>query len=427
MDKILIQGGIPLSGSVRAGGAKNSALPILFSTILTRGTSLIRGVPHLMDVESSLLMLRELGMHAERRSDGAIEVDENDARNSRAPYHLLRKMRASICSLGPLLARRGEAVVSQPGGCVIGVRPIDLHLKGLRLLGARIEQDHGYIEATCEHLVGTDIYLGGPFGSTVLGTANVLMAASLAEGRTVIHHAACEPEIDDLAGFLNACGARISGAGTPRVEIEGVEELRGAEYTIIPDRIEAATFLIAGVMSGGDVRVEGARSDHLMAVIDFLRCAGARVTYGDGWVRARSMGEIQPVDVTTYPFPGFPTDLQAQAMALLTVADGISVITEKIYPDRFIHIAELNRMGARIRKEGSIAIISGVKELTGAQVMASDLRASASLVLAGLAAADATEVNRIYHIDRGYERIEEKLRALGAVIKRIPSEELTFV
>lgn len=427
MDKILIQGGIPLSGAVRAGGAKNAALPVLFATILTRGISVIRRVPRLMDVESTLRMLRELGMRAERRPDGAVEVEEEDADSSKAPYDLLRKMRASICALGPLLARRGRATVSQPGGCVIGVRPINLHLKGLGALGARLVGEHGYIEASAERLTGAEIYLGGPYGSTVLGTANVLMAATLAEGRTVIHHAACEPEIEDLARFLCACGARIRGAGTPRVEVEGVEELRGVEYEIIPDRIEAATFLIAGAMAGGDVKVEGARSDHLMAVIDMLRSAGMRVTYGEDWVRIRSTGRIRPVDVTTYPYPGFPTDLQAQAMALLTLADGISVITEKVYPDRFIHIAELNRMGARIRKEGPVAIISGVPQLHGAQVMASDLRASASLVIAGLVATGLTEVNRIYHIDRGYERIEEKLRGLGALIRRVPSEQMSFV
>jgi UDP-N-acetylglucosamine 1-carboxyvinyltransferase len=335
----------------------------------------------------------------------------------------VRKMRASVCVLGPLLARRGHARVSLPGGCVFGVRPIDLHLKGLKALGARIRIDHGYIDARAEKLRGTTIYLGGAFGSTVLGTANVMMAATLAEGTTVIECAACEPEVADLAGFLNAMGAKIRGAGTPRVEIEGVAELHGVEYKVIPDRIEAGTFLIAAAMTGGDVVVEGAYPEHLSAVIDVLQQMGAQFSCENHTMRVRAEVPCTPIDVTTLPYPGFPTDLQAQMMAYLATANGMSVITEKIYPDRFIHIAELVRMGAKIRKEGPSAIISGVKKLSGAPVMASDLRASASLILAGLVATGITEVHRIYHLDRGYERIEERLAALGAMVRRESEEE----
>jgi UDP-N-acetylglucosamine 1-carboxyvinyltransferase len=343
------------------------------------------------------------------------------------------RMRASVCSLGPLLARRKKAKVSMPGGCQLGVRPVDLHLKGLAALGADIRVSHGYIEAEAKQLRGATVYLGGPFGSTVLGTANVMMAASLAKGTSVIEAAACEPEIADLARFLNAMGARISGIGTPRLVIEGVSELGDVDHTIIHDRIEAGTFLIAGAITHGDVTVKGAPMEYLAAVTDTLQQIGLRVEGDKDWVRVTTNGGFQPVDVTTLPYPGFPTDLQAQIMALLSMADGISVITEKIYPDRFIHIAELARMGAKIRKEGPSAIISGVTRLSGAPGMASDLRASACLLLAGLVAHGVTEVNRIYHLDRGYERIEERLRSLGACIRREPAvtreytEETVFV
>jgi len=423
VDKIVIQGGVPLKGTVPVRGAKNAALPILFATLLGRGRSVIKGVPYLRDINSAILILRELGMTCERRKDGAIEVEADDDSRFTVPWEQMRKMRASICALGPLLARRRRARVSQPGGCVLGVRPIDLHLKGLSALGADIRNEHGFIDARAERLRGSTVFLGGPFGSSVLGTANTLMAAVLAKGTTVIECAACEPEVADLAGFLSAMGAKIRGAGTPRMEVEGVEDLECCEYTIIPDRIEAGTFMIAAALTGGDVIIEGAKPDHLAALIDVMQQMGVQLSIEDGSIRVRSRGPANSVDVTTLPYPGYPTDLQAQIMAYLSVANGIGVITEKIYPDRFIHIAELARMGARIRKEGPSAIITGVKKLSGAQVMASDLRASASLLLAGLVASGLTEVHRIYHLDRGYERIEERLGSLGAMIRREPEEE----
>jgi UDP-N-acetylglucosamine 1-carboxyvinyltransferase len=345
-------------------------------------------------------------------------VEPVDLEPYTAPYEFVRRMRASVCTLGPLLARRKRAKVAMPGGCQIGARPVDLHLKGLAALGANIRISHGYIEAEADELRGTTMFLGGPFGSTVLGTANVMTAATLARGTTVIEAAACEPEIIDLAHFLNEMGARISGMGTPRIVIDGVEELGGADHTVIPDRIEAGTFLIAGAITRGDVVVKGAQSEFLGAVTDVLKQAGLYITAERDSIRVTTNGSFQPVDVTTLPYPGFPTDLQAQIMALLSLADGISVVTEKIYPDRFIHIAELGRMGAKIRKEGPSAIISGVKKLSGAPVVASDLRASASLLLAGLVATGTTEVHRIDHLDRGYEKIEDRLCALGALIHR---------
>ncbi len=327
-------------------------------------------------------------------------------------------MRASIGGLGPLLARRGKAKVSWPGGCVIGPRPIDLHLKGLVALGAKIRMDKGYIIASAERLVGTTIYLGGPFGSTVLGTANIMSAATLARGTTVIECAACEPEIVDLAKFLRKMGARISGAGSPTVTLKGVDRLEGARHRVIADRIEAGTFLIGAAMTGGDVTVKGANLNHLGALVDVLKQLGVEITGDTRHIRARGQAHCKPIDIVTLPYPGFPTDLQAQMMALLTRADGISVITEKIYPERFMHVPELARMGADIRKEGPSAIIHGVKRLSGAPVMASDLRASAALVLAGLVAKGTTEVLRAYHIDRGYETIEEKIRSIGGDIER---------
>jgi UDP-N-acetylglucosamine 1-carboxyvinyltransferase len=414
VDKIVIEGGVPLKGTVQVRGAKNAALPILFSTILTDRPCRIQNIPQLRDVDSALSILRELGMNCERELDDTIHVELEDSDECTAPYDQVRKMRASVCALGPLLARRGKARVSLPGGCVFGVRPIDLHLKGLRALGASIEIRHGYIEAEVDKLKGARIYLGGPFGSSVLGTANVLMAATLAEGTTVIESAACEPEIIDLANFLTKMGAQIEGLGTPTLVVHGVDELDGAEHTIIPDRIEAGTFLIAGAITRGEVIVEGANFEHLGALVDALHRAGLYINAESDMIRITANGDFRPVDVATLPYPGFPTDLQAQLMALVSLADGISVITEKVYPDRFIHIAELARMGANIRKEGSSAIVIGTESLSGAPVMASDLRASASLLLAGLVASGRTEVNRIYHVDRGYERIEERLCALGA-------------
>jgi UDP-N-acetylglucosamine 1-carboxyvinyltransferase len=397
------------------------------ATLLTDSRCVIHNVPHVTDVVTTLEILSRLGMRCERGTNGSIAVEVEDTAPHTAPYELVSQMRASVCTLGPLLARRGRARVAMPGGCQIGPRPIDLHLKGLAALGADNRIVHGDIEATAPGLQGATVYLGGPFGSTVLGTANVMMAAVLAKGTTVIEAAACEPEIVDLATFLNAMGAKICGMGTHRVVIEGVSELGGAEHTIIPDRIEAGTFLIAGAITRGDVTVRGVDTRCLGAVTDVLRRAGLHLQEGPDAVRVTTNGVFQPVDVATLPYPGFPTDLQAQIMALMCLADGISVVTEKIYPDRFIHIAELARMGAKIRKEGPSAIISGVRRLSGAPVVASDLRASASLLLAGLVATGSTEVHAIHHIDRGYERIEERLRALGAVVRREPDRALSPV
>ena len=423
MDRIVVEGGVPLEGTVKVRGAKNAALPILFGSLLSDGPCTIRNVPRLRDVESTLAILTELGVECSRADDGTISTTPLDDTAFTAPYEQVRRMRASVCTLGPLLARRKRAKVSLPGGCVFGFRPIDLHLKGLAALGADIRIAHGYVEAKAERLRGATVFLGGPFGSSVLGTANVMMAATLAEGTTVIEAAACEPEISDLAAFLRAMGARIEGAGTPRVVVEGVPALDGADYSIIADRVEAGTFLLAGAITRGDVAVENCSVTHMAAFIDVLRQAGLHLYAEDNVLRVRKNGGFRSVDVTTLPYPGFPTDLQAQTMALLTIADGISVITEKVYPDRFIHIAELERMGARIRKEGPSAIITGVSNLTGAPVMASDLRASASLVLAGLVAEGETTIRRVYHLDRGYERIEERLRQLGARIRREPDDD----
>jgi UDP-N-acetylglucosamine 1-carboxyvinyltransferase len=419
MDKLVIEGGRRLHGRVRVNGSKNDALPLLAATLLVEGKTRLHGVPHLSDIGMMVKILRELGAHVEHRPDGEVTVKVTDATRVEASYENVSTMRASVCVLGPLLARRGKAKVSLPGGCVIGVRPIDLHLKGFAALGAEIRTEHGYVIAEAKKgLRGGEIYLGGPFGSTVTGTANVLMAATLAKGTTVIENAACEPEVEDLARFLIACGAKIEGAGTHRLVVTGVESLQGAEHTVIPDRIEAGTFMCAAAMTRGDLVVENVRLDHLGALIDRLRATGATADRAEGGVRVTGPERIHPVDVTTLPYPGFPTDLQAQFMALLARAEGISVINEKIYPDRFMHVPELNRLGAQVRKEGAAAIIHGVKELHGAPVMASDLRASAALVLAGLAAKGTTEVRRVYHIDRGYERIEERLNRCGASIRR---------
>ncbi len=413
-----INGGARLRGTLRVSGAKNAALPIMAASILCEGEVILRDVPRVADVFSLSELLIKLGVDVERRADGSLRLVTRDEMNCRAEYDIVRKMRASICVLGPLLAKRHLAQVSMPGGCAIGDRPVDLHLRAMRLLGADVDLVSGDIVARAKRLRGREIFLGGPFGSTVLGTANALMAATLAEGVTVIEMAACEPEITDLANFLNKCGASISGHGTPRIVVEGVRELHGCEYTIIPDRIEAGTLMVAAAITNGELTLENCRLDHLMAFVDRLTAIGVNIEKTDKGVVVSSARRLEPVDVTTQPFPGFPTDLQAQIMALLCVADGNSVITEKIFPDRFLHVAELNRMGAHLRKEGPTVIVEGVKRLVGAPVMASDLRASAALVLAGLAARGTTKVNRIYHLDRGYERFDEKLRAVGADITR---------
>ncbi len=418
MDRFVIRGGARLRGEVDISGAKNAALPIMAACLLAEGASEIRQVPDLADISAMAELLEDLGVRV-ARDGGTMTLEVADEQQSHAQYERVRKMRASICVLGPLLARRREARVAMPGGCAIGSRPVNLHLRGLEALGARIRLDGGDIVASADRLRGAEIVLGGPFGSTVLGTANVMMAATLAQGRTLIESAACEPEIADLADFLNALGARITGAGTPRVIIEGVESLRGASHEVIPDRIEAGTFIIAGALTNGEVRLRNVRLDHLMALSEKLREVGVAVDRDDGGVVAASARRLEPADVTTQPYPGFPTDLQAQMMVLLCLADGNSAITEKIFPDRFMHVPELLRMGADIRKEGPVAIVTGVRELIGAPVMASDLRASAALVLAGLVADGTTTIQRVYHIDRGYERIEQRLRELGADIARV--------
>lgn len=421
LDKFVIEGGRKLGGEIRVGGAKNAALPILAATILCNGKSTIRGVPALRDVDTMCQILGILGMRVERNND-AITCEAEDEKKNTAPYELVNTMRASICVLGPLLAKRRSARVSHPGGCTIGVRPIDLHLKGMQSLGAKIDIEHGYIEASAKRLKGADIYLGGAYGSSVTGTENVMMASVLAEGQTVIQDAACEPEVQDLAHFLNKCGARIEGIGSKILTIRGVKELHSADYRIIPDRIEAGTYLLAAALSRGAVTVRNVRPRHLGALLHKFEEMGIEVECGRDWCRVLPRRRVKPVDVVTQPYPGFPTDLQAQIMALLCFAEGISVITEKIYPDRFMHVAELTRMGANLRKEGPSVIVQGVKNLYGAPVQASDLRAGAGLILAGLVAEGTTELLRVYHIDRGYERIEEKLNSLGAKITRVAEE-----
>lgn len=418
MGGIVIEGGRPLRGTVRISGAKNSALPILAAALLTKEASVIKNVPsRLRDVHTMVRILRSLGTKV-RVGDDRIEVKPGNLTKCTAPYSLVSTMRASICVLGPLLAHLGRAQVSLPGGCVIGPRPIELHLKGIRALGAETKIEHGYIVTRSKRLQGNEIYLGGHYGSSVLATANVMMAATLARGKTTIESAACEPELVDLADFLNKMGARIKGAGSPRIEIEGVKSLKGATHAIIPDRIETGTYMVAAAITRGDVNIDGAVSEHLTAVIDKLQQAGVQVERFPNGIRVRSSGHLKPVDVTTLPYPGFPTDMQAQMMALMSITEGISVVTEKVFPDRFLHVSELNRMGSRIFLEGPSAIVHGVERLSAAPVMASDLRASAALILAGLVADGRTHVSRVYHLDRGYERIEEKFRLLGAKITR---------
>ena len=419
MDIFRIEGPVQLSGSVTINGSKNASLPIMAAAILAGGKSVLRSVPYLSDISVFIELLGQLGCKVTRGPNGDLCIDSTVIDNTVGEYEIVRRMRASICILGPLLARCGRAEVSMPGGCAIGDRPIDIHIRGLRELGAQIHLKNGYIIAEApQGLRGRDIFLGGPFGSTVLGTANVLMAAVLAKGRTTIESSACEPEIANLANCLNEMGAKISGAGSPRLVVEGVKQLQPVEFKVIADRIEAGTFMVAAAITTGELRLQNCRIDDMMAVVDRLRNIGVTVEAADkGCVVARS-GSIKTADITTQPYPGFPTDLQAQFMALLSLAEGNSVIVEKIFPDRFMHVAELNRMAANLRKEGPAVIVAGVKKLIAAPVMASDLRASAALVLAGLAADGATVVNRVYHIDRGYEKIEERLNPLGARISR---------
>jgi UDP-N-acetylglucosamine 1-carboxyvinyltransferase len=432
MDIFRIEGPVRLSGTVRINGSKNASLPIMAATILAAGKSVIKAVPNLSDITVCNELLGQLGCKPAREPNGDLSIDATVVDNPVGDYEIVRKMRASICILGPLLARCGRAEVSMPGGCAIGYRPVNLHLKGLQGLGAQIHLKNGYITVEAPNgLTGSEIFMGGPFGSTVLGTANVLMAATLAKGRTVIESAACEPEVTDLANCLNKMGAKVSGIGSPRLVIEGVRQLHPVEYQVIPDRIEAGTFMVAAAITKSELRLRNCRLNDMMAVVDKLRNVGATVDpvrkesrFSNG-VEPEDNGcviaggsPIQPTDITTQPYPGFPTDLQAQFMALLSLAEGNSIIIEKVFPDRFMHVAELSRMAADLRKEGSAVIIAGVKKLIAAPVMASDLRASAALVLAGLAAEGTTTINRVYHIDRGYERIEERLNPVGAKVIR---------
>jgi len=474
MDYFRIQGGDPLAGSIPVAGAKNAVLPILAAGLLTDGTLEIPNSPRLRDVRTLSELLEAMGCGVERKDSGAISISGAGPITWEATWEQVRQMRASICVLGPLVGRFGRARVSLPGGCVFGVRPIDVHLKGLAALGAEVRIEAGFVEAwvperpggsselpsagggtdfvdmpgtggnvqvageataavatkTCAanqavqriggRLKGAEVFLGTPAGPTVTGTMNVLMAATLAEGRTVIHGAACEPEVGDLVECLNAMGAKISGKDSPTLTIDGVEALHGATHNVIPDRIEAGTYLMAGAICGSRVRVTGCVPGHLSAPVDALQQAGYQFTKGPDWIEIQPRRQRPiPVDVTTQPYPGFPTDLQAQMMALMALADGTSVITDRIYPDRYMHLPELLRLGARIRRQGATAIIEGVPSLSGAPVTASDLRASAALVLAGLVADGETSVHRVYHIDRGYERIDVALAKVGGRIERL--------
>ncbi|MGZ3404909.1 MAG: UDP-N-acetylglucosamine 1-carboxyvinyltransferase [Polyangia bacterium] len=417
MDKIVIQGGRRLKGEVRVSGAKNAALPILASAILAGGTSVFRNVPKLMDVRTMAKLLRIMGARVDDadKMGYALSVNTDGIKSFEAPYELVKTMRASVLVLGPLVARHGEAIVSLPGGCAIGARPIDQHLKGLEAMGAKITLAHGSVTARAKRLRGAAIVCDVP---TVTGTENLMMAATLARGRSTIENAAREPEVEELARVLNKMGARVQGAGTSVITVEGVDELHPIEHAIVADRIEAGTFMVAAALTRGDVLLRDCLPEHLDAVIAKLRSAGAEVTPESGGLRVRGRNEIQAVDITTQPYPGFPTDMQAQFMTLATRARGQSVITETIFENRYMHVSELARMGADIHVDGRTAVIRGVKKLTGAKVMASDLRASAALILAGLVAEGTTEVLRVYHLDRGYEHIEKKLQKLGADVKR---------
>ncbi|MES2571703.1 MAG: UDP-N-acetylglucosamine 1-carboxyvinyltransferase [Verrucomicrobiota bacterium] len=417
MDKILVHGGYSLTGSVKISGSKNSALPILAATLLTKEPCVIHHVPDLSDIHYMLQILSHLGAQVERAS-GTVRIEAEKIKTV-APYEIVRKMRASVCVLGPLLGREKEATVSLPGGCVIGDRPIDLHLKGFEALSAAHRVEQGNVKVFASQLRGNVINLRGKLGPTVLGTGNVMMAAVLAMGTSVIEGAAAEPEVVDLANFLRKMGARIEGAGTSRIIIEGVEELHGAEHEVIPDRIEAGTFLVAAAIAGKEVELRRVEADHLGSVIEALNASGYRTTAGKGTLTLHGNGQAKPLNLTTEPYPGFPTDMQAQMCALLSRTAGSSSIAETVFPQRFMHVSELKRMGADIELEGSTAVIKGIERLSGAPVMASDLRASAALVLAGLQADGITEVNRVYHIDRGYESIDEKLNSLGAQIERV--------
>lgn len=422
MEKFIVHGGRLLEGSVNISGSKNASLPILAATLLTREPCVIRRVPDVSDTNYMLQILQNLGAEVERAS-GTVAIRCENLRSHEAPYDLVRKMRASVCVMGPLLARHNRANVSLPGGCVIGDRPIDLHLRGLEGLGAEARVEGGDVHLEARYgLTGAEIDMSGKHGATVLGTDNVMMAAVLAKGTTVISGAACEPEVVDLANFLNAMGAKISGAGTPRIEIEGVVALGGAEHTVIPDRIEAGTFLVAGAMAAKDsIAVNRVEPGHLSVVTDALRRCGCRIEISGNSIVVGRAGKPVGANLTTEPYPGFPTDMQAQMCSLFAVTPGLSVVRDTIFPQRFMHASEMKRMGANIEVNDGTAIIHGVPQLSAAPVMASDLRASAALVLSALTARGNTEISRVYHIDRGYENIDEKLIGLGAVIERLPA------
>lgn len=415
MDKLIIKGGKKLSGEVSVSGSKNAALPIFCATILAAGKHEISNVPFLRDINTTIKVLESLGAVVEGNGH-IVKIDATNVNNVEATYDLVKTMRASVLVLGPLLARHGRARVSLPGGCAIGARPIDQHLKGLKALGADIHLTHGYVEAKAKRLKGARINFDMP---TVGGTEHLMMAASLAKGETVLENAAREPEIVDLATMLNQMGARIEGAGTDTIRIAGVSELSPVSYRVMPDRIEAGTFMVAAAITGGDIRIANMQLEHLDALVFKLQDAGVEITNKNGLVRVKGPKKLRSMNIKTRPYPGFPTDMQAQFMALMTVADGASVISENIFENRFMHVSELMRFGADITVEGNSATVKGVKKLSGAPVMATDLRASASLILAGLAAEGETEVTRIYHLDRGYESIEKKLAGLGADIVRV--------
>lgn len=430
MDAFRIQGGARLSGRIAIDGSKNASLPLMAAALLTDEPVTIRRVPDLSDISSMIRLLGELGCHIEGKH-GTVTITSLDPTRTHAHYDIVKTMRASICVLGPMLAKRKRAVVAMPGGCAFGARPVDLHLKGLEALGATIELKGGDIIATAQQLIGTTIFLGGPFGSTVLGTANIMSAATLAKGMTTIESAACEPEIVDLANLLNSMGANIKGAGTPRVIIHGVDELNATDYTVMPDRIVAGTYAIACAITNGDVTLDDFPYDCLLSLVELLQQIGINVNRIQSnanpkrcTVQITSERILKPVMATTQPYPGFPTDLQAQLIALLCLAHGNSIITEKIYPERFMHVAELARMGAKLFRQGPTVMVQGVSKLIGAPVMASDLRGSACLVLAGLVAEGTTTVSRVYHLDRGYTKMEETLCALGAKIERFSLESV---
>ncbi|MDH3747827.1 MAG: UDP-N-acetylglucosamine 1-carboxyvinyltransferase [Gammaproteobacteria bacterium] len=419
MDKLIIKGGVPLSGTIRASGAKNAALPILAATLLASEPVTVRNVPHLKDVTTTLSLLQMMGVEVTVDDQLSVEVDARKVDKYEAPYELVKTMRASILVLGPLVARFGEADVSLPGGCAIGSRPVNLHVAGLQAMGAAVTVENGFIKARSSRLTGAHIVFDTV---TVTGTENLLMAAVLADGETVLENAAREPEVTDLANFLNTLGAKITGAGTGTITVNGVSSLHGGTYTVLPDRIEAGTYLVGAAMTGGKIRITHTAPETLEAVLIKLAEAGAEIVTGDDWIELDMNGNRpKSVDVRTAPYPAFATDMQAQFCALNAVADGVATITETIFENRFQHVLELQRMGADIQLEGNTAIIKGVDKLTAAPVMATDLRASASLVLAGLAAEGNTLVDRIYHVDRGYERIEEKFGQLGATIQRVLS------